>query len=93
MAEHLLHIAIVAGVLMIIAGCDRPSGETRQAPPATSAAALTKAPEITAESEEGFVDLVFYIAEPRSGDGRAALACTPDVVSMNRLSFGCSLRF
>ena len=37
--------------------------------------------------------LVFYIAEPRSGDGRTALACAPDVVSLNRLSLGCSLRF
>jgi hypothetical protein len=37
--------------------------------------------------------LVFYIAEPRSGDGRTALACSPDIVSRNRLSFGCSLRF
>ncbi len=37
--------------------------------------------------------LVFYIAEPRSGDGRSALSCTPDVGSANRLSFGCSLRF
>ena len=37
--------------------------------------------------------LLFYVAEPRGGDGRTALACSPDVASLNRLSFGCSLRF
>ena len=36
--------------------------------------------------------LVFYIAEPRGGDSRAAFSCTPDV-SSSRLSLGCSLRF
>ena len=37
--------------------------------------------------------LVFFLAEPRSGDGRTAFSCTPDVGSQNRLSVGCSLRF
>ena len=37
--------------------------------------------------------IVFYIAEPRSGDARTALSCVPDIGSSNRLSFGCSLRF
>jgi hypothetical protein len=36
---------------------------------------------------------IFYITEPKSGDGRTALACAPDVGLLNRLSFGCSLRF
>jgi hypothetical protein len=36
---------------------------------------------------------VLYIAEPKSGDGRTALACAPDVGALNRLSIGCSLRF
>ena len=37
--------------------------------------------------------LVFFIVEPRSGDGRTAFSCTPDLGSQNRLSVGCSLRF
>jgi hypothetical protein len=37
--------------------------------------------------------LVFLIAEPRSGDGRTAFSCAPEVGSQNRLSVGCSLRF
>jgi hypothetical protein len=37
--------------------------------------------------------LIFLIAEPRSGDGRTAFSCTPEVGSQNRLSVGCSLRF
>jgi len=37
--------------------------------------------------------LVFFIVEPRSGDGRTAFSCMPDVGSQNRLSVGCSLRF
>jgi hypothetical protein len=37
--------------------------------------------------------LVFYVAEPRSGDGRTALSCAADVASRDRLSVGCSLRF
>jgi hypothetical protein len=36
--------------------------------------------------------LVFYIAEPRSGDGRTALSCTAGASSLH-LSLGCSLRF
>lgn len=37
--------------------------------------------------------LLFYIAEPRGSDGRTALSCLPDIVSSDRLSVGCSLRF
>ena len=36
--------------------------------------------------------LLFYIAEPRSGDARTAFSCTPDL-SSSHLSLGCSLRF
>jgi tetratricopeptide (TPR) repeat protein len=37
--------------------------------------------------------LVFFLTEPRSGEGRTAYSCAPDVGSQNRLLVGCSLRF
>src|SRR5262245_15856985 len=44
----------------VFAGCDRPNQGSIQAKP------LTAAPEVTSESEEGFYDLVFFIAEQKA---------------------------
>ncbi len=65
------------GVLWLFAGCDKSRENQPPTPPVAAppeVVALTGPPEITAETEEGFVDLLFYIAEHQSlADGSHSL--------------------
>src|SRR5262249_5657987 len=47
--------------MMLVAGCNRPAPQSQPAPPPANR--LSEIPEIAIENAEGFVDLVFYIAE------------------------------
>jgi hypothetical protein len=72
-AQHLLMITSVFSFLF--GGCNKqpqqPQLQAKQQK--RPAAALTKSPEITSESEEGFRDLIFYIQEHKKVDGRQTL--------------------
>src|SRR5206468_1609369 len=62
----------IVGALLFVAGCAPQPASTSQLPKAT--APLGDVPEITSENEEGFVDLVFAIAEHKSlADGSQSI--------------------
>src|SRR5205823_14144836 len=64
--------AAIVGALLFVAGCAPQPASTSQLPKAT--APLGDVPEITSENEEGFVDLVFAIAEHKSlADGSQSI--------------------
>lgn len=57
--------AILTSALLLVAGCDRQPRVNPGATPMASTASA-KLPEITAQSEEGFVDLVFRVQDHKT---------------------------
>lgn len=65
--------AVLGSLLLLSAGCSRQPGASQPPAPIT-ATPSARLPEITAESEEGFVDLVFRVQDHRPlADGSQSL--------------------
>jgi len=63
----------IMSALVLVAGCDRPARESQPVAPKATAP-LGELPEITSENEEGFVDLVFAVAEHKTlADGSQSI--------------------